>query len=179
VTAAAGVSEVVGVAGPEAQPACEPTKGEGVPFATQFAAPAPVAPVLVALAWDGNGGGGLPGDASAAIAAADQPPSPRQGPSPPADQGMPMPDALAASLPLARGLLVEGVALGVGRVECAVQALTEPLLTAEGSSAVFLYWAGFSSWVVAAAMACEAARRSWRRRPALAASPDLAPEADP
>ncbi|HEX5271363.1 MAG TPA: hypothetical protein VFW33_12780 [Gemmataceae bacterium] len=98
---------------------------------------------------------------------------------PPAGPIRHIPQALAASLPLAQGLLAEGATVAVGAVERAVEALTDPLRAVEGGSAGLLYWVGCSSWVAAAALACEGARRAWRRRPALAAAPsDLTPEGD-
>jgi hypothetical protein len=126
--------------------------------------------------WEGNGGTELPGAADLTDVRA-EPGSPHKAPLLPAGPAARVPGALAA-LPLAQGLLAEGAVIGAGAAGRAVNALTEPLLTAEGGSSAFLYWVGCSSWVVAAALACEAARRSWRRRTALASAPSLPPEAD-
>jgi hypothetical protein len=95
------------------------------------------------------------------------------------DEGAP--DAGPAPLPLAAGLLTDGVRLGVTALERAVDALTEPLGRPEAGGADVLYWVGCSSWVVAAALACEAARRCLRRHragepPRL---PGLLPEGEP
>jgi hypothetical protein len=158
-----------GPVGPEAPPGAEPPAGDGPPSTTP-AARAVLAPVALVLWREGNDGGDFRGAVGVA-----EPRLPDKAPPPP---GARLPGALAA-LPLAQGLLAEGVALGAGAAGRAVNALTEPLSAAEGGSGAFLYWVGVSSWVAAAALACEGARRSWRRRTALAAAAGLPPEADP
>jgi hypothetical protein len=99
---------------------------------------------------------------------------------PSADQDEHSGDAPAA-LPQAAGLLTEGVTLGVTALERAVEALTEPLGSVDSGSAGALYWLGCSSWLVAAALACEAARRTLSRRPAgtLPRLANLLPEGEP
>jgi hypothetical protein len=89
-------------------------------------------------------------------------------------------DALAV-LPQAAGLLTDGVTQGVTALERAVEALTEPLGSVETGSGDALYWLGCSSWLVAAALACEAARRTLPRRPAeaLPRLANLLPEGEP
>jgi hypothetical protein len=86
-----------------------------------------------------------------------------------------------APLPQAAGLLTEGVTLGATALERAVEALTEPLGSVDSGSAGALYWLGCSSWLVAAALACEAARRTLPRRPAdaLPRLANLLPEGEP
>jgi hypothetical protein len=168
---ASGGTGAVGAVGPESPSGAEPLGGEASPSATPATAGAALAPVVFVPWWEGNGG-------AADVAVGAEPRLPHKAPLLPAGPGARVPDALAAALPLAHGLLAEGVALGAGAAERAVNALTEPLLAAEGESGAFLYWVGFSSWVVAAALACEGARRSWRRRTALAAAAGLPPEGD-
>jgi hypothetical protein len=88
----------------------------------------------------------------------------------------------ALTLPRVEGLLTQGVTFGVAALERAARALTEPMQIAERGYADVLYWLGCSSWVLAAALACEGLRRCLPRRPDQFASsarlPDLLPEAD-
>jgi hypothetical protein len=115
------------------------------------------------------------GAARAAVESPGEPASPGGGlPSGNEDGRAPNPEAL--TLPRAEGLLTQGVRLGVAALGDAAGALAEPLLAAEGASADVLYWLGLSSWLLAAALAGEGARRYLRQRPA---QPDLQPEADP
>jgi hypothetical protein len=92
-----------------------------------------------------------------------EPESPGSGGQPSADSERP---AAAAPLPRAIELLAEGVTLGATALERAVQALAEPLDPAGGGLSGVLPWLGLSSWVVAAVLAGEAARRSLTRRAA-------------
>jgi hypothetical protein len=100
----------------------------------------------------------------------------------PGPSGMPEPESAAAEIaspasaervarlsesppaPQGAGLLAAGLALDTAALERAVQALVAPLL--EAGSPTSLYWVGFSSWLLATALACEAARRRYRPRPA-------------
>jgi hypothetical protein len=162
----------VEVAGREASPAQHPA-GEGTPSGPAGAATASFAPALFVLRREDNEGA-----ADVPIADEAAPPWPQNGLLLPGGPGVP--EALAASLPAARGLLAEGATCAVSAVGRAVEALAEPLRTEAGGTAGLLYWVGFSSWVVAAALACEGARRS-RRRPTLAlpaTTAALPPEAD-
>jgi hypothetical protein len=127
------------------------------------------------VTWRDSDGGAADG----AVVAEAVPCAPRKGallPAGPADQ---VAAALAASLPAARGLLAEGATVAVGAVERAVEALANPLQVVEGGSSSALYWVGASAWVVAAALACEGARRSWRRQFPLATSPAVGPDLPP
>jgi hypothetical protein len=166
-----------GPVGPEAPSGAEPPGGEGSPAVRPAVSGALLATVALVPWGAGNGGGELPRAADGPGGAA-EPGPPDKAPLLPAAPGDRVPGTLAA-LPLAQGLLAEGAVIGTGAVERAVNALTEPLLAAEGGSGAFLYWVGCSSWVVAAALACEAARRSWRRRTALAGAPGLPSEGEP
>jgi hypothetical protein len=64
-----------------------------------------------------------------------------------------------ASAPQVATLLTEGVTLGVTTLERAVRALAEPMLDAGSAPHGVLYWVGVSSWLAAAALACESVRR--------------------
>jgi hypothetical protein len=65
--------------------------------------------------------------------------------------------------PQGAGLLTAGMTLDIARLERAIQALVAPMVE-EGSKDLF-YWLGLSSWLLAAALACEAARRRLGQRP--------------
>ena len=65
--------------------------------------------------------------------------------------------------PQGASLLTAGMTLDIARLERAIQALVAPMVE-EGSKDLF-YWLGLSSWLVAAALACEAARRRLGQRP--------------
>ncbi len=82
------------------------------------------------------------------------------------------------ALPRAAGPLTEGLLLGVGNLGRAVEALVDPTAAGRDPTAG-LYWLGVSSWLLAAALAWEAARRGRARRaerhPSLTALP---PETD-
>jgi hypothetical protein len=137
------------------------------------------APVLLALPRSPGGGGAAGGDDVASPGPSEPP---KYGAMLPGGPGESAADTRAIALPPPKGLLVEGVTVGAAAAERAVQALAEPILAAGDGPADLLYWAGLSSWVAAAALACEGARRYWQRRaaqpaPALASS-DLLPEAD-
>lgn len=94
-----------------------------------------------------------------------------------------VPDKVSA-VPQEEGLLMGGIAFSAAALENAIQSLMEPILAVEGRVADILYWMGFSSWLLAAGLALEAARRWNRRRfvPGLCSlrkPTDLRPEMDP
>jgi hypothetical protein len=85
--------------------------------------------------------------------------------------------------PLRAGLLTEGVNFDLAALGRAISGLVEPTQDGRGVASGTLSWLGLSSWLVAAALACEGARRAWARRaaanPALALRPhDPLTEAD-
>jgi hypothetical protein len=107
------------------------------------------------------------------------PESPENGGQLPGSRDGATADTDTAALPQVAGLLTEGVSLGVATLECAAGVLTEPLLTTDAGA---LYWLGCSSWLLAAALACEGVRRCLPRRTDHGAlslrPPDFPPEAD-
>jgi hypothetical protein len=111
-----------------------------------------------------------------------EPDSPGNVALPPGNHDERAPDAELVALPRLEGLITEGVQLGTSALERAARALAEPMLSADAASAGVLYWLGFSSWLLAAALAGEGARRCLLRGPQNSASPprttDLLPEAD-
>jgi hypothetical protein len=62
--------------------------------------------------------------------------------------------------PQGAGLLTECVTLDITDPKGSVQALVTPMLEVRGKDP--LYWLGVASWLLAAALACEAARRRFR-----------------
>jgi len=61
--------------------------------------------------------------------------------------------------PQLAGLLGAEMAVDSGALERAVEALVMPMLETGAGQA--LYWVSVSCWLLAVALACEAARRSW------------------
>jgi hypothetical protein len=157
--------------------AAEPAGLEGSAVAPPVVSAAPV--LLALLRWSG-GEVGADGDA---VPGAGAPESPKKGPVLLGPPNEPAANIGAAALPPGKGLLVEGAALGVTAVGRAVGALVEPMLSAGSGSTDLLFWLGVSSWVAAAALACEGARRCWLRRPAQPApalgQSEFGPETEP
>jgi hypothetical protein len=111
-----------------------------------------------------------------------EPAAPREDGLPAESPLGPAPDANPVP-PRAEGLLTEGILLAVTTLGRAAEALVEPVAGAEGGLSGGLYWLGISAWLLAAALACEGARRSLARRaaegPALPFNTtDPPPEAD-
>lgn len=77
--------------------------------------------------------------------------------------------------PQTANLFVGNVAQSVRALDQAVREFLEPLRDAPGRLTVSLYWLGGASWLLAAALACEGARRYLSRRPGLDAALPLDP----
>jgi hypothetical protein len=85
--------------------------------------------------------------------------------------------------PQTANLFVGNVAQSVRAMDQAVREFLEPLRDGPGRLTVSLYWLGGTSWLLAAALACEGARRYLARRPGLdpaltITNSDPFPEAD-
>lgn len=75
-----------------------------------------------------------------------------------------VPSISAWGLPLAASLLTEATVVGLGAAECAVQAWSNLPHENQESGDGGWVWVGVTSWLLAAAIACEASRRRNRQQ---------------
>jgi hypothetical protein len=174
---------VARAAGAESARAAEGATGEAA-VPVQSNEPAPVAPAFFVLR---AAEGACEVDASDPVSASAPAPgksaAPGEGGPARENQARHGPRAEPPPSPLRAGLLTEGVTIDLAALGRAISGLVEPTQDGRGGASGTLAWLGLSSWLVAAALACEGARRAWARRaaanPALALRPhDPLTEAD-